>query len=114
VLKKDGAVLLSLSSVWDMYDGFFLRKIFPREKCKKKIRIEGARVVFNLYRKKDIIDLFRGFKLVEFSSLFITQKPYWGWYRDFSRLDKFRLKIDRVMPKTMGRIYFFVFRKTGN
>ena len=115
VLKTNGRILISVASVWEREKKFLIGRIFANPKpCKKKMRIEGFRFNFHAFTKKEFLDLFRkDFKLECFKGIFIAQNPFWGWYRDFSVLEKTRLKIDKFQfLNKAASLYFAVFRKS--
>lgn len=116
VLKPGGIAIVSVSSVWDRYNENFLRKLLWKESKRKNVRIEGEHVAFHIFSKLDFLNLFlrNGFELAHFDSLFALQKPYWGWHREFSQMEKLKLRIERLLPKTAGRMYYGVFKKTAN
>jgi hypothetical protein len=113
VLKQNGTAIVSVASVWDRYDKRIWQKAKDTGSVRKSIRIEGFRINFHLFGRKDFIELFRqnGFRKVDFHALFTLQKSYWGWYRDFTLLEKIKLKADYVVPHRAGRIYIGIFQK---
>lgn len=122
VLKKDGRIILSVTSINDDKELKLLKKIhssensrsfFSEKYVQKKIRIEGHRVNFNLFTKEHLIDLFK-MKLEYFDGIFILQKPYWGWFRSFTIIEKLRLFLERFTTKERAKVYFIVFRKDTN
>lgn len=113
VLKPGGNAVVSVTSVWDRYDKPLWAKARDAKPVAKNVRIEGFRLRMHLFGRKDFIGLFRrnGFRKIGFHSLFTMQKPYWGWYRNFTLLEKIKLKADYVVPHRAGRIYIGIFRK---
>lgn len=113
VLKPGGTAVVSVASVWDRLDKKIWQKARDVRSISKNVRIEGHRLTFHLFGRKDFIDLFRsnGFRKIDFHSLFTMQKPYWGWYRSFSLWEKLKLKADYFVPHRAGRIYIGVFQK---
>ncbi|MEM7819368.1 MAG: methyltransferase domain-containing protein [Candidatus Aenigmatarchaeota archaeon] len=114
VLKKDGVTIVSVASIWDQMDKSLIKRFYSKEKSiKKKVRIDGYRINFYLFSREDFINLFKknGFELVKFSGLFILQRPYWGWYRNFTKFEKFKLFIEKIFPKKAARLYYGIFKK---
>ncbi|MBI3190982.1 methyltransferase domain-containing protein [archaeon] len=101
ILRNNGIAIISVSSVRG------------GEKKTKNMRIEGFRMKINTFTKKELIDLFRknGFESLEFHGMFKSQKPYWGWYRNFSLCEKIKLFLDKLPPSSRGRMYIAAFRK---
>ena len=108
VISTRGKVILSVTSVMDI-DKY---RSSPQNKI-KKFRIEGKPVNTRLFEKEEVIDAFAkyDFSLVHFDSIFRWQKPRWGNFKEFSLLEKIKLRIERVFPKNWGKIYLFVFEK---
>lgn len=113
VLKKDGLVFLSVTSVWDRVNKPLIKRFGNPVPRMKNVRIENYRLRFHLFNKKELVELFKsnGFRLERFHGIFILQKPYWGWFREFSLFERIKLKAERVLPKKAARMYFAVFRK---
>jgi hypothetical protein len=102
-----------MSSVWDSYNDNIIKRVFTkRESTNKKFRVEKERLWFHILNKNDFVELFEKNELylVHFDGIFISQRPYWGWFRDFTLIEKMKLKIDRILPKRAARMYFGVFR----
>jgi len=118
VLKKNGTVIVSAASIWDhSKDNFFRRIISKRKSHVVKMRIEKFRFNFFAFNKRDLTDLFRGFDIKHFSGSYMLAKPYWGWHRDFSLMDRIKLRILFSLEKFLqplnktSRMYFAVFEK---
>jgi ubiquinone/menaquinone biosynthesis C-methylase UbiE len=113
VLKINGRILISVTSVWERGNKPLTKKIFANaEPCRKKMRIEGFRLNFHAFTKKEFLDLFSDFRLEFFRGIFIVQNPWWGWHREFSVFEKLKLRIDELQfLNKAARLYFAVFRK---
>ena len=113
ILKKNGRILISVTSVWERGNKQLLSKLFSNAKpSKKKMRIEGLRLNFHAFTKKEFLDLFTDFKLEYFRGTFIVQNPWWGWHRNFSLFEKLKLRIDKLQfLNSSARLYFAVFRE---
>ncbi len=113
VLKPGGAAIASVTSSWDASKARIWQKSKDSEPARKSVRIEGFRINLHLFGRKEFVELFRqnGFNKIDFHSLFTIQRPYWGWYREFTLLEKIKLKADYVVPHRAGRIYIGVFQK---
>ena len=110
-VNNGGKIILSVTSVMD------IDKYRSSQKGKvKKFRIEGKPVNMRLFEKEEVVDAFekQGFKLVNFDSVFRIQKPRWGNFKKYSLLEKLKLIVERIFPKSWGKIYFFVFEKTAS
>ena len=113
VMKRGGTAIISVSSCWDASNEPF-RKRGAGTPGTKRMRIEKSRIQFHMFTRKEIQQIFEasGFELVHFESLFIFQKPYWGWLRRFSLAERMKLWLERLIKGSeAGRMYFFVFRK---
>ncbi len=113
ILKHGGTAILSVSSCWDA-SGEPLWRRRRGTPGMKRMRIEKRRIQFNMFTKQQLIDIFshNGMELVHFESLFILQKPYWGWFRRFSFSEKLKLHLEQLIKTSeAGRMYFMVFRK---
>ncbi len=114
VLKKDGIAIVSVASRWK-------ERLSLIEKLREEpggtgtnVRIEGFRLSAVPIGKKLLIEFFEenGFELLEFHGVFKLQKPYWGWYKDFTAMEKLKLKIfDHALPSKAGSMYFAAFKK---
>ncbi|MDI6721040.1 MAG: class I SAM-dependent methyltransferase [Candidatus Aenigmarchaeota archaeon] len=114
VVKRNGVAIVSATSAWDRKNISFFRRLFSKPvSFQKNVRIEKSRLRFHLFSRNELIGLFagNGFTLLHFDGLYSLQQPYWGWHREFTLLEKFRLKLERVMPKHPARVYFCVFRR---
>lgn len=113
VLKKGGHAIISVASCWDASnEPFWKRK--TGTPGTKRMRIDKSRIQFHMFTRKEIEGIFmsNGFDEAHFESIFILQKPYWGWFRKFSLFQKTKLRAERLMKHSeSGRIYFLVFRK---
>lgn len=111
ILKENGVAIISVTSAHDMG-----KKNFGRGNKTKKFRLEGRRIQINLFEKEGIISAFEKnrFRLLHFNSIFRLQKPRWGNFREFSFLEKFKLKLDNLFPREAGNFYFFVFEKVAS
>lgn len=103
VAKHNGVLICSAASVYDN-DG----------KKTKNVRINNQRLRMHLFEKKEFVELFENFRLVEFHALFHLQRPYWNWFRNFTFLEKIKLFAEKFIhaKKEKGCIYMGVFRKT--
>lgn len=113
VLKKNGIIIISVSSVWERRNKPLVKKVFANpEPCRKNMRIDGVRLKFHAFTKKEFLYWFRDFKLEYFNGMFIVQNPWWGWHRYFSLWEKIKLRADKIqfLNKT-ARVYLAVFRK---
>lgn len=108
VLKPNGKILLSATSYRDID-----KHRSSKQKNIKKFRIENQFIQMQLFEKKEIVKVFEksGFKLKHFDSVFKIQKPRWGNFQKFSFFEKFKLGIEKIFPKKLGRIYLFAFAK---
>ena len=108
VIRPSGKIIISAVSVKDID-----KSRSSQETKIKRFRLEGRPVNMRLFEKSEIVDIFekKGFKLERFDSIFRIQKPRWGNFQKFSFLEKIKLRIERVFPKKLGRVYFFVFAK---
>ncbi len=114
ILRTNGVVVVSVASLWDRYDRPLTNRLGRHKSSRKSMRIEGFRLDFNLFSKEDLIGLFEnnGFRLLKFHGIFKHQRPYWGWYRDFTKAEKIKLRMfDHILPSKTGRIYMAVFKK---
>lgn len=118
VLHKNGLAIISVASTWDKNFLPLRKRIFLREDSqKKRVRIEGYKIDFNLFSRNDFIKLFErnGFVLKKFSGLFILQRPYWGRFQDFSFFEKLKLRLEKIFPfnklDKAACVYLAVFSK---
>lgn len=114
LLKKDGIAIISVSSLWDGKNTFILKRLISNQKSRrKKMRIEGYRISFHLFSKRELIELFakNGMQLIYFSGTFKIQQPYWGWHKEFSLYEKMKLRLEKILPHATGSMYFAVFKK---
>jgi ubiquinone/menaquinone biosynthesis C-methylase UbiE len=113
VLKDRGVAIVSVSSVWDKKKAPLTGKN-RQTPLTKNVRIDGKRLVFHLFTKAQLMDVFQrnGFELVSFDGLFVAQQPYWGWFRDFTKTERAKLALERLLPKDGSRLFFAVFKKT--
>jgi ubiquinone/menaquinone biosynthesis C-methylase UbiE len=113
VLRPGGLAIVSISSVWDhTHMGFWSKlRTNPEGFRVKGFRVAGERAKLRLFTKKDFLGLFQGFSLVEFDSIYRMVKPRWNNFQDFSFWEKLILKVERILPKGYGNMYFGVFRK---
>jgi ubiquinone/menaquinone biosynthesis C-methylase UbiE len=113
VLKHGGIAIVSVASVWDHTHMGFLRKIRtnPEKFRSKKFRVAGERAKLRLFTRKDFVSLFEGFSLVEFDSIYRIVRPRWNNFSGFSVLERLLLRMERLLPKDYGNMYFGVFGK---
>lgn len=118
VLKKGGAAVVSVASIWDKKDSSLLEKMLIKSKSERiNVRIEKERLRFHLFSKEDFINVFErnGFALRDFKGLFFLQKPYWGWYRSFTLTERTKLFLEQFLRfsffNNAARMYFAVFEK---
>jgi len=114
ILKPNGIAIVSVAARWKEKSSLSERLRHEPKEITTNIRIEGLRLKVFSIGKRLLIKSFEqnGFELLEFHGIFKLQKPYWGCYRDFTALEKLKLKIfDHVLPSRAGRIYFGVFKK---
>ncbi len=116
VLRKNGLTIVSVSSVWDGADTNYFKKIFAnkiKKSKRKKMRAEGYRINFHLFSKAELEELFsrNGMRMIYFKGIYKIQRPYWGWFRDFTIFDRLKLASGALLPEATGRMYFAVFRK---
>jgi len=112
VLKKDGIVIISVDSVYDKnYTMGEKRKLkIDKYTQTKKFNIEGVKTVLHLFTKDEVLELFKGFELLHFDSVFRNINPIWGRFK-INETEKKKLKEDYRYPKEYGCFYLFVFRK---
>ena len=67
----------------------------------------------HLFTKQELFELFEknGFLPEWFDSVFILQKPRWCSMEKFSLLERIKLRLERILPKEYGCVYFAVFRR---
>jgi len=113
VLKPGGIAIVSVASVWDRTHMSFWRKIRtnPEKFRVKNFRVSGERAKLTLFMKQDFLELFPGFSLLEFDSLYRIVKPRWNNFSGFSGWEKLLLRMERIFPKDYGNMYFGVFKK---
>lgn len=113
VLKPGGIAIVSVASVWDHTHMSFWRKIRtnPEKFRTKNFRVSGERAKLRLFTKRDFLSLFEGFSLQGFDSIYRIVKPRWNNFSDFSVREKLLLKVERLLPRDYGNMYFGVFRK---
>ncbi len=118
VLRKGGIVIISTASVWDHSRKNLLSRLLSRKRSHiLRMRIEKFRFNFFAFTKRDLIELFAGFRLLHFYGAFLLANTYWGWQRDFSVAAKVKLKTEFFLEKILqpfnraARMYFAAFEK---
>ncbi len=118
VLKKGGVAIVSTTSIWDHSKESLPERVLSGRKSRLlAMRIEKFRFRFFAFSKSDLINLFKGFRLVHFEGLYTLARPYWGWHRDFSLKERIKLKAAFAAERLLqpfnraARMYFAVFRK---
>jgi ubiquinone/menaquinone biosynthesis C-methylase UbiE len=113
ILKPNGAVVVSVASVWDRKNYRFIDKIRGKYDSEiKNIRIEKNRLNFRLFKEKYLVKAFEkeGFILKEMHGVFKLQEPYWNKYKNFSLFQRIKLEMERLIPPGTGRIYIAAFK----
>jgi ubiquinone/menaquinone biosynthesis C-methylase UbiE len=116
VLRRGGCAIVSMSSVWDLTNKPFIKRLLLKQKPKmKKVRIEKHRLKFFLATKSSLLKMFRenGFCLRHFEGAYILQKPYWSWFREFTLWERIRLWLEPLFQvfNRAAYVYLAVFEK---
>lgn len=114
VLKKDGIIIVSVASIWDREKANIIKKVTRKQKSKSRnVRIYGQRLSFHLFTKDGFVSLFEknDFYTEHIEGMFALQKPYWGWFREFTTKEKAALSLDRFLPPASAALIFGVFRR---
>ncbi|MCX6815457.1 MAG: class I SAM-dependent methyltransferase [Candidatus Aenigmarchaeota archaeon] len=113
ILKLGGVAIASVVSRWKEQSSLLENLSKEREEKITTVRIEGFRLRSNVITRKRFIHLFKsnGFDVIKNIDLFKWQKPYWGWKREFTKIEKLKLKIDRLLPAKTARLHMAVFKK---
>jgi SAM-dependent methyltransferase len=113
VLRPGGIAIVSVASAWDHTHMAFWRKLRtdPERLRTKGFRVAGERAKLRLFTRQDFLGLFPGMKLVEFDSIYRAVRPRWNNFSGFSAWERILLRMERLLPKEYGCMYFCVFRK---
>jgi len=97
ILKPEGVVLLSLSSIYD----------------KGEFRVMKKRIKLKLFTKQELVEVFEknDFRLEYFNSIFRFRRPRWGDFTPFTLKEKIMLFLEKLYKKENGVIYLAVFRR---
>jgi SAM-dependent methyltransferase len=116
VVKDSGKVIVSVSSLYDKgYRNLGEKRAArPEGHCqRKKIHIEGRKLVMHLFMREELEAEFgkHGLALEEFDSVFRGVLPRWGLWKRLSLGERLGLFMDRFRPREFGCVYLMVFKR---
>jgi len=115
VLKDDGCLILSVSSVWDKEYKHFFKRLGESNIKKKTLHLHKHHIDCRLFTKNALKKTLKqhGFEPIFFKGLFVFQRPFWGRFRDFSGLQKARLFLGDMLNifGRAGSVYLMVCKR---